>query len=1296
MRRFVDLRIASLTSLSIAVLIGALAGCGDDTPGQSQNGGSGGAGGSGGSANDGGAGTGGAGGTDAGLDTGPEGGMDTMGEVPKPCYAVTFSAPTDGAMLTAANDKNGDNCVDGFQIDVQITTDAPDTTDVSLYGGNALLKTGTVTGGAVTFSDVSLATSGDTQLSIQFPGRDTCTAATTKARVNVDCHVPACSVTKPTISASHPKLNGVPAPAGDRVSQAGSPYQAAFEVTTDVADGQIVSLLVDNASTPTNVTTLTAMASGGKATFAGVTMTPDGTYEAQARCPAVNGVVGHSTKGTYIVDTTPPSLTVSQPTDGQFFGPGALTNGSFAVLASTTSADAANLGSGLGAAAQNLCAFIGSSPLCVAVPATGTSTRIDIPCTGGAPFDIKVVLNDDAGNTTSTTINAVACASSLPSVQIVTPLSDANTFNDPSKHLLAPSGGMTDVVACTNRAGTAVLSVGHMGDATLTQLGGAVITTAASAGCPAGFGFMATFANVKLPESLERADGTLLSPTELRVDLTDISTAIGSSLPLDVWVDSVAPVIGLTSPAGLCGSFHQTPGVSSFDTPVTLSSDTASLSLTVTNGSSTTTLAPTTFASNVATFANVSFAQGQSTLAAVATDPAGNSTTLATAPSPCTITVGMVPVVVFTKPTPANELCASSSAGATCIDDTTAGTPGWQGTLVAHVTGGGTPVAGSVVTFSVGTTVLGTATTDSNGDASLANTTLLDGTVTITATTDDVPGRGVGSGTVTVLVDTGPPDPVTNLVATVLDRRQTSFQLSWTAPADNGGRVTGYDVRVAKVQIDATNFDDTSVTTAVSFTGSPAAPGTTDGIAVKNLYIENGYFFAVRAFDAAGNKGAIAATSAAVTAHFNVSILNSPTGTNQLFGAVLDGSADVNGDGISDLLVGTLNDTHAYLFLGGSNFAPTTPSVSFTGVNTAFGNAVRFIGDVDGDGLPDLAISDQNGMRVLIYKGRSSWPSALADTDANYTVQADVTWAGSVFGIAMAPLGDFDGDGVDDFAIGGPGFNVRVGRAVVVYGSKSFASVNLPDATRSLQIGGDSTLTKSQFGAAIVGLGHFYQTSAGTTLVVSATGLASSSSNEGRIYAFHGRGPGAAIDVSAADNMTVGPGKPARIGQALVNLGPLVGPLASLGSGNPADTLSVPGVTGSAFIFSGTAAAGPLASKLIVFQSGASGVGRVLFGGGISGRDTTVSMIGDSHVDFALTSTTAATLDIIDGSKIGALTGPVSSTTVADVHVPLPGGWSATPAALGNLIPDVDGDGYPDFAVGDQFGSVPGRVAVFW
>ena len=87
-----------------------------------------------------------------------------------------------------------------------------------------------------------------------------------------------------------------------------------------------------------------------------------------------------------------------------------------------------------------------------------------------------------------------------------------------------------------------------------------------------------------------------------------------------------------------------------------------------------------------------------------------------------------------------------------------------------------------------------------------------------------------------VTVDTTAPNAPTALNASVIDRRKTSMQLTWTAPSDSsGGNVAGYQIRYAKVPIDSSNFNDSAVTTAVTYGGTPATPGHLDGITISPL-----------------------------------------------------------------------------------------------------------------------------------------------------------------------------------------------------------------------------------------------------------------------------------------------------------------------------------------------------------------------------------------------------------------------------------------------------------------------------
>ena len=267
-------------------------------------------------------------------------------------------------------------------------------------------------------------------------------------------------------------------------------------------------------------------------------------------------------------------------------------------------------------------------------------------------------------------------------------------------------------------------------------------------------------------------------------------------------------------------------------------------------------------------------------------------------------------------------------------------------------------------------------------------------------------------------LDLGGIAPPTVMTATVTNRRATTFELVWTAPSINGAAVTGYQVRYAKVPITATNFDDTTVTTAITYTGTPKAPGMTDGMTV-NLYIENAYYFAVEGADPAGDRSALNATTAAVGAHFNITTIASTSGTNEELGYALDGSGDLNGDGKSDIIAGTFEGHAAYLYFGTTpNFAPTAASVVFSGTSPGFGNGVAAIGDIDKDGFEDLAIADFDALnvastgKIYIYKGRTTWPATLTDAQANYVITPDATYAATNFGLSITRLGDFDGDGV--------------------------------------------------------------------------------------------------------------------------------------------------------------------------------------------------------------------------------------------------------------------------------------------
>ncbi|MDP2324172.1 MAG: hypothetical protein Q8N51_09100, partial [Gammaproteobacteria bacterium] len=473
---------------------------------------------------------------------------------------------------------------------------------------------------------------------------------------------------------------------GDRVSAPGQDYQAAFVVATNIEDGQPVSLTVDGAAGAA-----VALAQAGVANFPGVTLTPDGDHKVSASCKSQSAGSAASAELTYPVDTTPPDLTNLVPADGQFFGPPDDSNPTktglqFKVCGETTAADAIDLPASLGAAQANYCVAIGTaSPTCAPATTTGAGGQkggcVELDCPGGAPFDLNVTLADDAGNPHTETIKGVRCASTLPSVQIAEPIS--GTGADVSTHILAATasqarkdqdagtlGAQYTVIACTDvPAAKGTLKVGLASGTVSDKATATAAPASPSDNCPAGLGHAIKFTNATLSEStVDPTTNILANATRLVVEVEDITTAKGLSPAVDVWVDSTAPNITQWLPNDLCGKLFQS--ATSVVVPLSFVAENVPISVTVTNGPGTQQKAGTATKPGVVNVGDFTFEQGANQVAAVTTEPSGNSGALQ---SPCTVTVGNPPVVAWTSPAAGSPLNAAT--------DGASGTPGWQGTL---------------------------------------------------------------------------------------------------------------------------------------------------------------------------------------------------------------------------------------------------------------------------------------------------------------------------------------------------------------------------------------------------------------------------------------------------------------------------------------------------------------------------------------------------------------------------------------------------------------------------------------
>lgn len=222
-------------------------------------------------------------------------------------------------------------------------------------------------------------------------------------------------------------------------------------------------------------------------------------------------------------------------------------------------------------------------------------------------------------------------------------------------------------------------------------------------------------------------------------------------------------------------------------------------------------------------------------------------------------------------------------------------------------------------------------------------------------------------------------------------------------------------------------------------------------------------------------------------------------------------AGDVNGDGLSDLVIGCflydgpeVNEGVAWIYHGGTSGLGSLPSVLEANQTDArMGYCVAHAGDVNGDGFDDLIVGaylwddgEANEGGFFVYYGSPTGFSATPDAILQ------MNQAAARMGTGVAGAGDVNGDGYADVIVGAPNFTtggpVGEGTIFVYHGSPSGISLT-PDFQFESNVGG------AQLGNSVAGIGDingdgYSDVAAGAWFYESSP----AQDNEGKVYVFHG------------------------------------------------------------------------------------------------------------------------------------------------------------------------------------------------